>query len=138
MLIKLFRYLHALAGPVFILFVLFILLNSFVITPYQVSGESMESTLFDGQWLVVNLLEYVARAPSKGDIVIVSLEQGTELELVKRIAGIPGDVVKVNGQEVLLGKEDYYLLGDNSAHSTDSRVFGPVKRKQILGRVWQP
>ena len=103
--------------------------------------------------------------PARGDVVIIaraladnSVHGGLVDEyLVKRIAALPGDRVAVTPQDVLvngvshrngrvkeikaqktftLPKGSYYVIGDNFDHSEDSRVFGPVERGAIVGKVW--
>jgi signal peptidase I len=123
-----------------------------------VFGQSMEPNLSARQRLIIDKISYRFHSPSRDDIVVLKIPTMDEL-LVKRIVGLPGETVEIrnglvyiNGQQLpelfphdqsnqtmelmTLGPLDYFVLGDNRGNSNDSRVFGPVKREYILGRVW--
>lgn len=118
--------------------------------PVRISGESMAPNYEDGQPTVINRLAYLAHNPQRGDVV--GLHVGNEFYL-KRIIGLPGeriefhrDTVVVNGRPLkepypvrpllwklapmLLGENDYYVMGDNRAMSK----LGPVPREKIIGK----
>jgi signal peptidase I len=127
--------------------------------PVQVKGGSMRPTLAPGQRLAVAPL---LRPPRRGDLVV--LARGADLEVVKRVVGLPGERVRlaggrleVDGAEVpepylagptpgeldlRLGPAEYLVLGDHRAASTDGRDFGPVGADALVGRVafayWPP
>jgi Signal peptidase, peptidase S26 len=85
---------------------------------------------------VVESLTYRLRAPRVAEAVVVR-QPGTNGRLdLKRIAAGPGAEVKVRGATDFLGKDEWYLIGDNMDESTDSRDLGPVRTEDILGRVW--
>jgi nickel-type superoxide dismutase maturation protease len=94
----------------------------------EVRGDSMRPTLEPGDWCLATAGGRIGT----GDMVVVRRPGG--LEVVKRITGAPGD----NG----LAFGEWFVEGDNAEASTDSRSFGPVARKAILGRVrlvyWPP
>jgi signal peptidase I len=92
----------------------------------EVSGRSMEPTLSPGDWLLATRTGRISR----GSVVVLA-HPGRQLDLVKRIAGTPGDVV--DGR--LLGPDEYFAVGDNRLESTDGRTFGPVPREAIEGVV---
>ncbi len=128
----------------------------------------MEPTVLSGQWLLVNLGAYRRSGPLRGDLVITRLPDGKPRRLLKRVVGLPREVLTIedgslylNGdhhpesylagrpsglglhhQSWTLGDEDYFLMGDNRVHSTDSRRLGPVARSAIVGkaslRLWPP
>jgi signal peptidase I len=128
--------------------------------PVLVAGDSMRPTLLPGQRVAVGPLD---RPPRRGDLVVV---RRGGLELVKRVVGLPGERVRlvagrleVDGLEVAepylggtpggagdldrrLGEDQYLVLGDHRAASTDGRDFGPVPAAALLGRVrfayWPP
>ena len=87
-----------------------------------VRGDSMLPTLQPGDYLMVDRLAYVASAPREGDVVVV-----------KGLAGAPDRQIKRVAE---LRKKEVYVLGDNSAGSTDSRDYGPVTRSRLEGRAW--
>ncbi len=126
----------------------------------KVQGCSMEPTYREGTRLWVSRLHYWFRRPSRGDVVVVRSLDGRRLEL-KRVVGLPGERVvwtvsslKVNGVDLdepyakvsavpgddevaewLLGGREYFVLGDNRLRSRDSRIYGPVDRGRIVGKV---
>jgi signal peptidase I len=114
---------------------LYIIVNSFAFTTFRVDGQSMMPTLRNNQILPVNLLAFVFSPPQVGDIVVVAYEGDESIHIVKRIVGVPGDTVIYQGEEVTLAENQYFVEGDNRAHSTDSRSFGPVDGNYIIGKV---
>jgi signal peptidase I len=131
--------------------------------PVLVEGDSMRPTLPPGQRLAVGPLD---RPPRRGDLVVVRREPTPSgMEMVKRVVGLPGERVRlvagrleVDGVEVAepylgglggegdldirLGEDQYLVLGDHRAASTDGRDFGPVPAAALTGRVrfayWPP
>jgi signal peptidase I len=128
--------------------------------PMLVKGGSMRPTLEPGHRIAVAPL---VRPPQRGDLVVVS--RSHDLEVVKRVVGLPGERVRlstgrmeVDGEELAepylaghptageldlrLGPAEYLVLGDHRAASTDGRDFGPVGADALLGRVrfayWPP
>ena len=110
--------------------------------PFRVAveGESMAPALRPGDWVVAVRPRRVRR----GDVVVVEDPRTPGFELVKRVAGLPGDRVGGGSASgvVVLGPDDYWVLGDSPSRSTDSRSFGPVPRSAIRGvvrfRYWPP
>jgi signal peptidase I len=109
----------------------------------RVDGGSMRPTLSDGDRILTNKLAYGLRlpfthtwvllwsGPRKGDVVVLSSPVDGR-RLVKRVAGVPGDLLGPDGQTVPAGH--YFVRGD-APESLDSRTFGCVPRERILGRV---
>lgn len=132
----------------------------------RVEGRSMEPTLHDQDRLVVNKLAYQVHDPEVGDVVMLLHPNDPAQSLVKRIVAAPGDTVAFREGVVVLNgvavDEDfvpgdlrsfenlapiaipdgfYFVLGDHRNNSSDSRAFGPVPKKYILGRIqirWWP
>lgn len=131
----------------------------------RVSGSSMETTLSDGDNLIVDKLSYRFQDPKRFDIVVFPYKYEENTYYIKRIIGLPGDTVQVKdgytyingellesdiyGVEVMieagtasepitLGEEEYFVLGDNRNHSLDSRdpSVGILKREDLIGRAW--
>ncbi|TSC93878.1 MAG: signal peptidase I [Candidatus Berkelbacteria bacterium Athens1014_28] len=145
---------------VFIL--LLVLCNYFLISIFIVDGASMDPMLKTGEIGVLNKYIYIIDNPKRGDIVVVKYPGDPEKRrYVKRVIGLPGEKVKVysglvyvDGKvlkenylaeyvwsdkdgEWQLGERDYFLMGDNRPNSNDSRYFGPVEQRFILGKtVW--
>ncbi len=132
----------------------------------RVEGRSMEPTLQDQDRLVVNKFAYQLHDPEVGDIVMLLHPANPRQNLVKRIVAGPGDTVAFreglvlrngaltaehfipadrrsheNRDAVLVPDGYYFVLGDHRNNSSDSRTFGPVPMKYILGKVqvrWWP
>jgi signal peptidase I len=132
----------------------------------RVDGYSMLPTLHDADRLIVNKLAYRWHDPQVGDIVMVRSPDEPETMLVKRVVAAPGDVVRSeagqifrNGQPtsenfvpgafrshdnwgpMVVPRGYYFVMGDHRNDSLDSRTFGPVPEKYILGKVqirWWP
>jgi nickel-type superoxide dismutase maturation protease len=96
----------------------------------RVHGHSMLPTFSEGDVLWSNRIVYWFRRPRKGEVVVVD-HPTKPLRLIKRVVGVPGDVI--NGRA--LGPYEYYVAGDNPAHTTGSETFGPVRRTAIVGLV---
>ena len=130
----------------------------------QVSGESMETTLADGDHLIVDKISYRFRDPKRYDIVVFPYRYEENTYYIKRIIGLPGETVQIAdgyvyingvlldehyGNEVMnnpglaaepitLGADEYFVLGDNRNNSQDSRSanVGVIHRDELLGRAW--
>ncbi len=132
-----------------------------------VDGDSMEPTLYDKEYLWVDKFDYLVSEPERFDVVIFPVDYlGESRHFVKRIIGLPGETIYIDetgviyindevleegyGKEVIanytrqraaepitLGEDEYFVLGDNRNHSSDSRYesVGNVHRSDILGRV---
>ena len=92
----------------------------------EVSGSSMAPTLRPGDWLVATRGGEIHR----GDVVVLR-QPGGELDLVKRVAALPGQ----QWEDRILGSNEFLVMGDNPGASTDGRKFGPVPREAIEGVV---
>ncbi|MBI2888153.1 MAG: signal peptidase I [Chloroflexi bacterium] len=119
---------------------------------------SMAPTLLPGELLLIDTLAYGLGQPQSGDIVLARHPTAPAMLLVKRLAGLPGQEVRLDshgcwvdghpfalaaGEATDLGeglwqlaKGHYFLLGDAPEWSQDSRHFGPVERDALLGRAW--
>ncbi len=131
----------------------------------EVIGESMEFTLMDGDNLLVDKLSYRFHDPERFDIIVFPYQYEEATYYIKRIIGLPGETVQINkdgeifvngekleeyyGREViedphraidpiLLGDDEYFVLGDNRNNSKDSRWedVGNIKRSEITGKVF--
>ena len=98
--------------------------------PSQVIGNSMAPTLQDQSIHFIGPLLH----PKVGDIVTLQLA-GKDYSLVKRVVAGPGDAVIHQGETIILGTDECYVLGDNRDAYTDSRIFGPVHRSEITGQL---
>lgn len=111
-------------------------IRMWVAQPFIVSGASMDPTFKDGDYLIVDELSYKFEGPQKGDVIIFRYPIDPKKYFIKRIVGLPGEKVEVNGQELELKQDEYYVLGDNRDKSYDSRAWGAVPKKNIIGRAF--
>ncbi len=140
------------------------LVITFVGQRTQVSGQSMETTLSDGDQLIVDKISYRFRDPKRYDIVVFPYHYEKNTYYIKRIIGMPGETVQIvdglvyiNGQPlnehygneiienpgiaeepITLGADEYFVMGDNRNNSQDSRNtnVGLIHRDELLGRAW--
>ena len=145
-----------LAGSVFSYF----LISRFVLMSVQIHGVSMAPTLRDGERYILYRAPYLWRSPRQGEIVVLRDPEDNDLS-IKRIIGLPNDIVEIRrdgiyvnrvklsepyldpdarafnepARPIHLGDDDYFVLGDNRSRSADSRLYGPVQRKSILGVI---
>lgn len=130
----------------------------------RVSGQSMENTLHEGDNLIVDKLSYRFRDPERYDIIVFPYRYEENTYYIKRIIGLPGETVQIidgyvyinnqkldehYGKEVMesagiaeepivLGEDEYFVLGDNRNASSDSREVsvGLIKREELIGRAF--
>ena len=103
---------------------------------WRVYGHSMSPVLNPGELVLVREGEYDAREPGHGELVAARPASLGGRACVKRIIGLPLERVEYEGGEWTLGPEEFFLMSDRTSHGTDSRSFGPVTRRELLGRVW--
>ncbi len=131
----------------------------------QVSGSSMETTLSDGDHLIVDKISYRFDDPERFDIIVFPFQYDTDTYYIKRIIGMPGETIQIDdsgniyidgevldenyGREVIqspgragdpiqLGNDEYFVMGDNRNNSSDSRdpSVGNIHRRDIIGRAF--
>ena len=154
-----------LAIYLFCVFIAVFLILNFVGQRTTVSGSSMEDTLSDGDNLIVDKLSYHFREPERFEVIVFPYRYAENTYYIKRIIGLPGESVwidkegniYINGQvleenygletieyaglaetPVLLGDDEYFVMGDNINNSEDSRFpdVANLKRDEIIGRAW--
>ena len=144
-------------------FVLFLIINS-VSARVRVDGLSMLPTLQNGEFVLVNRLAYRLGQPTRGDIVVFRSTTQLDLDLIKRVIGIPGDEVRVADGHVIINgitlNEPYinaqprysgdwsvpdgylFVLGDNRNDSSDSHAWGLLPKQNVIGKAmliyWPP
>lgn len=142
------------------------LIYLFVAQPHKVSGKSMVPTFADGDYIITDKITYRFRQPEKGDIIVLKNPRDESQDFIKRIIAGPGDTIKIENKQVFVngallgevylpsgtqtsagsflnegntvkaGENQYLLLGDNRDHSSDSREWGPITKKEIVGRAF--
>lgn len=147
------------------IFVALPLMYFFIAQPYRMSGNSMLPTYPHNAYILSYKLAYQNKNPQHGDIVIFKDPANLNRDFIKRVVGLPGDKIMIkdrkfylNGsetsepylkantltssgpfisenQEMIIPENQFFLLGDNRDHSQDSRVYGFIPKKLILGKV---
>lgn len=138
----------------------------FLFQPFVVTGDSMRPNFHSGNYLIIDELSYRLRDPARGEVVVLRFPNDPSQFFIKRLVGLPGERIVVdNGQVTIFDKggsagrvlqenylpassvtygridrqlsaDEYFVLGDNRLSSSDSRIWGPLKRKDIIGRVY--
>lgn len=104
---------------------------------YVVASDSMLQAYRPGQRVLAEMVSYRLRSPRIGEVVVVRLPRANGKPDLKRIAGVPGSAVTIRDEERVLGPDEWFVLGDNLEASIDSRRLGPVRLRDIRGRVWK-
>lgn len=140
--------------------VLALIIRSFLFTPFYIPSPSMEPTLYPGDRIIVNRLAYRLGEPQRGDIVVFRYPLDPSRDYVKRVVAVGGDTVEardnvlyINGQPqppasylppgvvysdfgpIKVPPNNYFMMGDNRNNSADSRVWGTLDRKLIIGKA---
>ncbi|HLG78796.1 MAG TPA: signal peptidase I, partial [Ktedonobacteraceae bacterium] len=131
---------------------------------FNIDGMSMEPNLHNGELILVDKWSYLFHAPQRGDVVVFVAPRTPSQDYIKRIIGLPGDVITIQGTAVFVDgvklderyvdparqgnpyafktisnlvvpPNEYWVMGDNRAGSCDSRAFGFVPRQNIIGRA---
>ncbi len=142
-----------------ILLVVGLITHYFFYSLLVVRGESMEPNFHDGEVLSVSKISYQISNPKRGDVVAMFFPGETDKRFIKRVIGLPGETVSiVRGQIFVndqplpeaylptdattlpeltrsLSADEYFVLGDNRANSSDSRAWGPVPESFIIGKA---
>ena len=151
---------------------IFAVIYLFIAQFHKVSGLSMFPTMHDGDYLITEKVSYKFNEPKRGQIVVLKNPRDNSQDFIKRIIAIPGDTLKiennsvyVNGQllsenylppntpthagafvtegtQLKAGSNQYFVIGDNRNHSSDSREWGSITKEEIVGRAlfryWPP
>lgn len=144
----------------------------FVAQFHKVSGNSMVPTFKSGDYLITEKVSYRFSTPKRGDIIVLKNPRDESEDFIKRIVALPGDTIKIEnnslfvndqliqenylpsqtltrsgaflteGTTIKVGPNQYFVLGDNRSHSSDSREWGGVTKEEIVGRAffryWPP
>jgi len=145
-----------------IIALLMVFLMRIFIQNFHIDGQSMEPTLHNQEYVLVYKGAYLLQPPQRGDIIVFQYPPDPQEDYVKRIVAIPGDIISVVGQSVIVngvilhepyinsrddsnpypsftnrivGPDEYFVMGDNRGDSSDSRAWGFVPRQNIIGKV---
>ena len=144
---------------------IFVIVYLFVLQPHEVKGNSMLPNFEHGQFLLTDKISYRLGNPQRGDVIVFKAPTNTQFDYIKRIIGLPEDLVMIRGGNVYINNQkleetylpadfsnrsgktfqegvavripsgQYFVMGDNRNHSSDSREWGTVPRENIVGRV---
>lgn len=149
---------------IFTVAIIVIPIRTFVAQPFIVSGVSMDPTLATGHYLIVDELSYRFTDPKRGDVIVLNYPKNPQEDYIKRIIGLPGETVDIKDGKVsiisatgsttvlrddfvdpkhqisdssrtTLLDDEYFVMGDNRAQSSDSRSWGPLQKDLIIGRA---
>jgi signal peptidase I len=158
-----FRFILDIVETLILSVILFAVINA-VSARIRVDGASMQPTLETGEFVIVNKLAYMLGTPQVGDVIVFHFPRDPDQEYIKRVIGLPGDQVTVQGGTVLVNgqplAEEYiaappayestwnvppdslFVLGDNRNNSSDSHNWGPVPLDYVVGKAvfvyWPP
>ncbi|MCD6270232.1 signal peptidase I [bacterium] len=158
-----YSYILELAKIIALAILIVIPVRCFIFQPFVVNGSSMMPSFHNGDYVIVDEISYRFSNPQRGDVIVFHFPKNPSERFIKRVIGLPNEKVKINGskiiitkksgekivldekyipktiylgnEEVNLAKDEYFVLGDNRAFSYDSRRWGLLKRKQIIGKV---
>ncbi len=137
----------------------------FIARPHRVSGDSMKPTFLSGDYIITNEISYRLGDPKRGDVIVFKNPKNLDEDFIKRVIGLPGEKVKVeggqvyindqvlpesylknvytnpegfltDGQEMVVPAGQYIVFGDNRPQSSDSRDWGFITREEIIGKVF--
>ena len=158
-------FIYSFIETVVIALVIAVVLYLFIMTPHEVLGNSMHPTYKNGEYLMANKLTYRFGEPQRGDVIIFQYSEtqdfikriigipgdtimikdgnmfinGQQLDesdyLSESVYTRGGDYLS-EGETVSIGEGEYFVLGDNRPHSSDSRTFGPISATKIKGKAW--
>lgn len=139
-------------------------IRMFIAQPFVVSGESMFPTFNNGEYLIVDEISHIVGSPHRGDVIIFRYPLDPKRFFIKRIIGMPNEEISINKGKVTIinkespngftlnepyidepfdttatyktGADEYFVLGDNRNRSSDSRVWGILPSKLIIGRAY--
>jgi len=145
---------------------IFLIVYLFLLQPHIVNGQSMEPSFDNGEYLLTDKLSYRLNEPKRGDVIVFSAPPSPRDDYIKRIIGLPNEIISIKdgkvyidnkqlvedylpkdtyttggpflpeGKEIRIGQDEYFVMGDNRAYSSDSRYWGLVPRKNIVGKAW--
>ena len=136
----------------------------FVFQPFFVRGQSMEPNFHNGDYLIIDEISYRFSEPKRGEVIVFKYPQDPSQRYIKRIIGLPGEVIEIRSGDVFIQKgarqyvldeadylsqidqtsgnikisldeEEYFVLGDNRSSSSDSRRWGAVSEDEIIGKA---
>ena len=130
----------------------------FAAQSFRVDGDSMNPGLHTDEFVLVDKAAYLFQAPQRGDVIVFHYPLDTHRDFIKRVIGLPGDIINVTSTSVIvdgrtlqepyisdtsnfgndtwkLRPNQFFVMGDNRPNSLDSRTWGPLDRGYIIGKA---
>ncbi len=144
----------------------FLFLYLLVFQPHKIKGSSMDPNFKDAEYLLTDKVSYRFNEPKRGDVIVFKAPGLEGEEFIKRIIGLPGEQISISqnkiyingetlneeyissdkytgsgafleeGKTILIPEDNYFVMGDNRPHSSDSRSWGFVPKNDISGKAW--
>lgn len=140
-------------------------IRAYVAQPFIVSGASMEPNFQNGEYLIIDELTYQFKEPQRGEVIVFRYPLNPSDFFIKRIVALPQETVEIKTGKITvkkrggdlfelkepylpadaetapdlvldLGEEEYFVMGDNRPHSSDSRIWGALEKSKIIGRAF--
>jgi signal peptidase I len=139
-------------------------IRMFIAQPFVVSGESMFPTFKDKEYLIIDEISYLTGEPRRGDVIVFRYPNDTKRFFIKRVIGLPNETIVIDNGKIKIindlnpegflleepyinevfdttsayqtGEKEFFVLGDNRNKSSDSRFWGILPRKLIVGRAY--
>ena len=134
-------------------------IRAWVAQPFIVQGNSMVPNFHHGEYLIIDEFSYHFRTPKRGEVIVFRYPRQPSQFFIKRVVGVAGDNIEIKDGSVwingaaldeaylpqslatapeattILGEDEYFVLGDNREASSDSRAWGSLKERFIVGRT---
>ena len=151
---------------------IFVVVYLFIVQPHEVKGNSMEPNFHNNEYILTDKISYKFGQPQRGDVVIFKAPTNPDIDYIKRVIAVAGERVRIEkgdvyvngeqlneaylndrtllfpgssikeGEEIVVPDDHIFVLGDNRPHSSDSREFGPIPKRSVIGRAflryWPP
>lgn len=144
---------------------IFVVVYLFLVQPHEVKGSSMEPNFQNNDYILTDKISLKLHEPARGDVVIFKAPRNPDVDYIKRVIGLPQEKVKIQngavyinglrlsepyltsstnlfpgsflqeGVEITVPEGEYFVMGDNRSHSSDSREFGPIPQSLIIGKA---
>lgn len=160
-----FQFILEVSKIVLLALVIVVPIRYFLFQPFLVKGQSMDPSFHNNDYLIIDQISYRFRVPKRGEVIVFKYPDNPSQRFIKRIIGLPEETIEIKDGQVIIAQNDktqvldesnyllpslrtpgdlrvtlaeneYFVLGDNRKLSADSRSWGPLLKKHIIGRVF--